>query len=52
MIILFVCPSKILQKHCFIFSWYLQWSQEKLETMLMQSFGGTNKDYYGVFDSG
>ena len=22
--------------------WDVQWSQEKLETMLMQSFGGTN----------
>ena len=36
----------------FIFSWDLQWSQEKLETMPMQNFEGTNKEYYGIFDTG
>ena len=23
-----------------------------METMLMQNFGGTNKEYYGIFESG
>ena len=27
-------------------------SQEKIKTMLMQNFGGTNKEYYGIFDNG
>ena len=27
-------------------------SQEKMETMFMQNFGGTNKEYYGIFESG
>ena len=36
----------------FIFSWDLQWSQEKLEIMVMQNFGAKNKDYYGIFDIG
>jgi len=39
-------------QNVFIFSWDLQrernWKQEKLETMLMQNFGGTNKEYYGI----
>ena len=34
------------------FCWDLQWSQEKLETMLMRNFRGTNKEYYGIFDIG
>ena len=51
-IILFVCPPIILHKHCFYFSCDLQWSQEKLETMLMQTFGWTNKEYYGIFGIG
>ena len=51
-IILFVCPPKILHKHCFIFSWDLRCSHEKLETMLMQNFGWTNKECYGIFDIG
>ena len=42
-IILFVCPSKILHKHCF---------QEKIKAILMQNFGGTKKEYYGIFESG
>ena len=36
--------SLILSSHCK--------SQEKLETMLMQNFGWTNKEYYGIFDIG
>ena len=27
-------------------------SQEKLKTMLLQNFGGKNKEYYGIFDTG
>ena len=37
------------QKYC---NFNLQWSQEKLETVLVQNFGGTNKEYYGIFDTG
>ena len=36
-------PSKILHKHCSIFSWDLQWFQEKIKTMLMHNFGGQTK---------
>ena len=32
----------------FSFSWELKWPQKKLETMLMQNFGVTNKEYYGM----
>ena len=28
------------------------WSQERKKTILMQSFGGTNKEFYGIFESG
>ena len=27
-------------------------SQENIKPMLMLNFGGTNKEYYGIFDSG
>ena len=30
------------------FSWELQWSQEKLKTTLMQNFGVTNIEHYGM----
>ena len=30
------------------FSWELKWPQEKLKTMLMQNFGVTNKEHYGM----
>jgi len=40
-------------KHCsYSLLGLVQWSQERLETMLMQNFGGTNKAYYGIFESG
>ena len=29
--------------------WKLKWPQEKLNTMLMQNFGVTNKEHYGMF---
>ena len=32
----------------FSFSLELKWPQGKLKTMLMQNFGVTNKDYYGM----
>ena len=32
----------------FNFSWELKWPREKLKTMLMQNFGVTNKEYYGM----
>ena len=32
----------------FSFSWELKWPQEKLKTMLMQYFGVTNKEHYGM----
>ena len=32
----------------FILSWGHCKSQKKLETMLMQNFGGKNKAYYGI----
>ena len=28
--------------------WELKWPQEKLKTMLMQNFGVTNKEHYGI----
>ena len=43
--------SKILHKYCFILSWDHSKSQEKMETMFMENFGGTNKEYYGIFAS-
>ena len=45
---LFVCHPKILRKHCLQFLLGLKWSQEKLKTMLMQNFGVTNKEHYGL----
>lgn len=35
-----------------IFSWDHGKSQEKMETKFMQNCGGTNKEYYGFFESG
>ena len=32
----------------FSFSWELKWPQEKLKTMVMQNFGVTNKEHYGI----
>jgi len=50
--ILFVCLPKLCITLVFVYSWYHCKSHEKLETMLMQSLGGTNKEYYGIFRSG
>jgi len=46
-----ILSSKFCISIVFIFSGDLQRSQEKLETILMQNVGGTNKEYYGIFDS-
>ena len=35
-----------------IFSWDHGKSQEKMKTMFTQNFGGTNKEYYSIFESG
>ena len=45
-------PPKFCISIAFIFSWDHSKSQEKKETMFMQNFGGTNKEYYGIFESG
>ena len=45
---LFVCHPKICISIVFRFSWDHFNSQEKLKTMLMQNFGVTNKEYYGM----
>ena len=44
----FVCHSKILRKRCLQFLLGPFNSQEKLKTILMQNFGVTNKEHYGV----
>ena len=48
-------PPKFCISIVFSFSWELKWPQEKLKTMLMQSFGVTTKSImvcYGIFWSG
>ena len=46
-------PPKILPTFVFHFSWVLQLSQEKLKTMLVQTFGvGANEVHYGRRASG
>ena len=45
---LFVCHPKILHKHCLRFLLGVKWSQEKLKTILMQTFGVTDKERYGM----
>ena len=44
----FVCRPNILHKHCLQFLLGVKWPQEKLKTMLMQNFGVTNKEHYGM----
>ena len=52
-IILFVCPSKILNKNCFYFPFEKKYDpQEKLETMLTQNFGGTKSVGNCIFHFG
>ena len=45
---LFVCHPKFCISIVFSFSWSHFNSREKLQTMLMQNFGVTNKEYYGM----
>ena len=45
---LFVCHPKVCISMVFSFSWGRFNSQEKLKTMLMQNFGVTNKELYGM----
>ena len=40
---LFVCPLKILHKHCLQLLLGVKWLQEKLKTMLIQIFGGNKQ---------
>ena len=46
------CSLFVTPKFCisivFSFSWELKWPQEKLKTMLMQNFGVTDKEHYGM----
>ena len=44
---LLVTP-KLCMSIVFSFCWELKWPKDKLKTMLMQNFGVTNKDYYGM----
>ena len=44
---MFVTPNFCI-RIVFSFSWELKWPQEKLKTMLMQNFGVTNKEHYGM----
>ena len=44
---LLVTP-KFCVNFVFSFSWELKWLQEKLKTMLIQNFGVTNEEYYGM----
>ena len=45
-------PLLVTPKFCisvvFCFSWEFKWHQEKLKSMLMQNFGVTNEEYYGM----
>ena len=41
-------PPKFYISIVFSFSWELKWHEEKLKTMLMQNFGVTNKEHYGM----
>ena len=45
---LFVCHPKVCISIVFSFSWELKWPQEKLKTMLIQIFGVTKKEHYGM----
>ena len=41
-------PQKVYISIVFGVSWELKWPQEKLKTMLIQNFGVTEKEYYGM----
>ena len=44
---MFVTP-KFCISIAFSFFWEFKWPLEKLKTMLMQNFGVTNKEHYGM----
>ena len=46
---LFVVTPRFCVSIVFSFFWELKWPQEKLKTTLMQNFGVTNKEHYGMF---
>ena len=50
--ILFVCPPKILHKHCFQFLLGLTRVPGENKNNAYAKFGETNKEYYGIFESG
>ena len=45
---LFVCHPENLHKHSLQFLLRVKLLQEKLKTMLMQNFGVTSKEHYGM----
>ena len=45
---LFVCHPKIFHKHCLQSLLGVKMAQEKLKTMLLQNFGVTDKEHYGM----
>ena len=51
-IILFFVPPKFCISIVSSISWDHYKSQHEIKTMLMQNFGGTNKEHYGNFDIG
>ena len=48
----FVCPPKILHKHCFQFLLGLTMVPRENKNNAYAKFGGTNKQYYGIFRNG
>ena len=44
---LLVTP-KFCVSFVFSFFWQLKWPQEKLKAMVMQNFGVTKEEYYGM----
>ena len=44
---MFVTP-KFCISFVFSFFWELKWPEEKLKTILMQNFGVTNKEHFGM----
>ena len=45
-------PPKCCISIVFSLFWDHSKSQERINTILMQNFGGTNREYYGIFESG
>ena len=49
---LFVCPPKFLHKYCFCFLFGPLLFPRETGSNAYAKFGGTNKEYYGIFRSG